>query len=47
MLIGQIFEKVMREYEEQSIADFRITEPLKVKRFVIPAMYLKEGMNIK
>lgn len=47
MLIGQIFEKVMREYEDQSIADFRITEPLKVKRFVIPAMYLEEGRNIE
>ncbi|MBD0384871.1 3'-5' exonuclease [Paenibacillus sedimenti] len=44
-IIGKIFARIIKEYEEQSINDFRILERLKVKRFIIPEMYLEEGNN--
>ncbi len=42
ILIARIFLCILQEYEERCIADFALTGGLKVKRFVIPGMYLYE-----
>lgn len=42
VLISRIFDQILMEYKQRNILDFNINEGITVKRFVIPAMYLKE-----
>ncbi|WP_171693286.1 3'-5' exonuclease [Paenibacillus germinis] len=42
VLISRILDQILMEYKERNIYEFNIKEGLTVKRFAIPAMYLKE-----
>ncbi|QYR22323.1 hypothetical protein KZ483_04850 [Paenibacillus sp. sptzw28] len=42
VLISRILDQILTEYKERNILEFNVQEGLKVKRFTIPAMYLKE-----
>ncbi len=42
VLISRILDQILMEYKQRNILDFNIKEGITVKRFVIPAMYLKE-----
>ncbi|WP_409345867.1 PolC-type DNA polymerase III [Paenibacillus sp. MBLB4367] len=42
ILISRIFEQILIEYEQKDIHEFNVNEALTVKRFAVPAMYLKE-----
>jgi len=45
-LIGRIFYKLLDEYRKREIKDFVITNKLKVKRFIVPSMYLEKDNNV-
>ncbi|WP_158606514.1 PolC-type DNA polymerase III [Paenibacillus ginsengarvi] len=42
VLISRIFEHILMEYEQKDIHEFNVNEALTVKRFAVPAMYIKE-----
>jgi len=42
VLISRILDQILMEYKQRNVLDFNIEEGITVKRFVIPAMYLKE-----
>ncbi|MBP3963964.1 PolC-type DNA polymerase III [Paenibacillus lignilyticus] len=44
VLISRILMRILAEYRTKQLADFDLTEGLKVRRFIIPQMYLsKQG----
>lgn len=43
ILIRRILDAILLEYKQIDLSEFNLMDGLRVKRFIIPAMYLKKG----